>query len=68
MTVSIVELMLSLLITTQNRSYNYILIVNCSNMTEEDIKNLSADLVNYENGWFTIDILYKGKPIKRISK
>ena len=37
-------------------------------MTEEDIRNLSADLVSNDNGWFTIDILYKGKPIKRISK
>lgn len=35
---------------------------------EINIEHLSAELINYDNGWYTIDIKYKGKTIKRISR
>ena len=35
-------------------------------MTKEDIEKLSADVVENDNGWYTIDIYYDGKPIKRV--
>ena len=35
-------------------------------MTQEDIKKLSASVVEADNGWYTIEIYYDGKPIKRV--
>lgn len=35
-------------------------------MNEEDVKNLSASVVEADNGWYTIEITYKGKVIKTV--
>lgn len=35
-------------------------------MTKEDIEKLSAHVVENDSGWYTIDIYYEGKPIKRV--
>lgn len=35
-------------------------------MEQEDIEKLSAHVVENYNGWYTIDIYYDGKPIKRV--
>ena len=35
-------------------------------MNEEDVKNLSAKVVEDYNGWYTIEIAYKGKVIKTV--
>lgn len=37
-------------------------------MTQEDIEKLDAWLVEDKGGWYTIDIYYDGKPIKRVEK
>lgn len=37
-------------------------------MTQEDIEKLSAYVVENDNGWYTVDIYYDGKPIKRVCR
>ena len=35
-------------------------------MTQEDIKKISASVVEDNNGWYTIEIYYDGKLIKTV--